>query len=166
MSAWPRPTTADIGLRAFSSSPNRLFSEAALGMQNILLSSLAQKTINAHVRHSAQWQISAPFVNDEKQWDLLLIQWLEEVLYRTEIHQQWLIDCQISTTWKENEVILSAQVSWVHSEKIEREVEIKAVTSHELQFTELQVNEMAISQWEDVPDFQGPGWFCDVVFDI
>ena len=88
------------------------------------------------------------------------------MLYRTEIHQQWLIDCQISTTWKENEVILSAQVSWVHSEEIEREVEIKAVTSHELQFTELQVNEMAISQWGDVPDFQGPGWFCDVVFDI
>ena len=52
------------------------------------------------------------------------------------------------------------------SEEIEREVEIKAVTSHELQFSELQVNEMAISQWEDVPDFQGPGWFCDVVFDI
>ena len=49
---------------------------------------------------------------------------------------------------------------------LEREIEIKAVTSHELQFTELSNDEEVLSQWEQVPDFQGPGWFCDVVFDI
>ena len=166
MSAWPRPTTADIGLRAFASNPSRLFTEATLGMQNILLSQSAQKSLNSHVRHSAQWQISAPVENDERQLDLLLIQWLEEVLYRAEIHQQWLIDCHVSIAWNQGEVILSAQVSWINSELVEREVEIKAVTSHELQFTELLEKDMAISPWENVPDFQGPGWFCDIVFDI
>lgn len=166
MSAWPRPTTADIGLRAFAANQGRLISEATLGMQNILLSNKAQREINTHIRHSAQWQITAPVHDGEKQWDLLLIQWLEEVLYRSEIHHQWLVDCQISVRWGSDEVTLSGQVSWVDSDEIEREVEIKAVTSHELQFTQLGSNETAISQWEQVPDFQGPGWFCDVVFDI
>tara|TARA_B110000495_G_C22479489_1_gene296342 strand:+ start:34 stop:534 length:501 start_codon:yes stop_codon:yes gene_type:complete len=166
MSSWPRPTTADIGLRAFASNPSRLFTEATIGMQNILLSESAQQSINTHIRHTAQWQITAPSNDAERQWDLLLVQWLEEVLYRAEIKQQWLTDCQISVAWKSEEVVLSAQVSWVNSEEMEREVEIKAVTSHELQFTELSNDEQALSRWEQVPDFQGPGWFCDVVFDI
>jgi SHS2 domain-containing protein len=166
MSAWPRPTTADIGLRAFASKPSRLFTETTIGMQEILLSESARTTINSHIRHASQWQITAPYDGHTKQWDLLLVQWLEEVLYRAEVKQQWLVDCLISVVWESEEVILSAQVSWIPSEDIEREVEIKAVTSHELQFTELLNDEHALSQWEQVPDFQGPGWFCDVVFDI
>ena len=166
MSSWPRPTTADIGLRAFAASPSRLISEATIGMQDILLSEMAQISLNKHVRHTSQWQISSPVTDGLKHWDLLLIQWLEEVLYRSEIHQQWLVDCQISVVWEAEEVVLSAQVSWVNSDVVEREIEIKAVTSHELQFTELAQGEEIGSQWEQVPDFQGPGWFCDVVFDI
>ena len=79
---------------------------------------------------------------------------------------QWLVDCHISVSWESGKVLLLAQVSWVDAEMIEREVEIKAVTSHELKFTELSNNESAVSPWEQVPDFQGPGWYCDVVFDI
>ncbi|MDA9828079.1 archease [Candidatus Poseidoniaceae archaeon] len=166
MSSWPRPTTADIALRAFASSPSRLFTEASLGMQDILLSDEAQRILNAHVRHSSLWQIEAPHDGGSQAWDLLLVQWLEEVLYRAEIHNQWLVDCQLAFSWEEKKVIASGHVSWVESEHVEREVEIKAVTSHELQFTELKVSEHAYSPWEQVPDFQGPGWFCDVVFDI
>jgi SHS2 domain-containing protein len=166
MSAWPRPTTADIGLRAFAAKPSQLFTEATIGMQEILLSESAQIQVNSHIRHAAQWQITAPYDGQVQQWDLLLVQWLEEVLYRAEVKQQWLVDCLISVEWRSEEVVLSAQVSWIHSDEIEREVEIKAVTSHELQFTELLGGEHAHSQWEQVPDFQGPGWFCDVVFDI
>ena len=166
MSSWPRPTTADIALRAFASSPSRLFTEASLGMQDILLSDEAQRILNKHVRHSSLWQIEAPHDGGSQAWDLLLVQWLEEVLYRAEIHNQWLVDCQLAFSWEEKKVIASGHVSWVESEHVEREVEIKAVTSHELQFTELKVSEHAHSPWEQVPDFQGPGWFCDVVFDI
>ena len=166
MSSWPRPTTADIALRAFASSPSRLFTEASIGMQEILLSDEAQKTLNTHIRHSSQWQIEAPHDSENESWDLLLIQWLEEVLYRAEIHNQWLVDCQLAFTWLNEKVIAAGHVSWVESEHVEREVEIKAVTSHELQFKELYAGENAYSPWEQVPDFQGPGWFCDVVFDI
>ena len=166
MSSWPRPTTADIALRAFASNPSRLFTEASLGMQDILLSDEAQRILNTHVRHSSLWQIEAPHDGGSQAWDLLLVQWLEEVLYRAEIHNQWLVDCQLAFSWEEKKVIASGHVSWVESEHVEREVEIKAVTSHELQFIELKVSEHAHSPWEQVPDFQGPGWFCDVVFDI
>lgn len=166
MSSWPRPTTADIALRAFAANPSRLFTEASLGMQDILLSDEAQRILNTHVRHSSLWQIEAPHDGGSQAWDLLLVQWLEEVLYRAEIHNQWLVDCQLAFTWEEKKVIASGHVSWVESEQVEREVEIKAVTSHELQFSELKASEHAYSPWEQVPDFQGPGWFCDVVFDI
>ena len=94
MSAWPRPTTADIGLRAFASKPNRLFTETTIGMQEILLSESARTTINSHIRHASQWQITAPYDGHIKQWDLLLVQWLEEVLYRAEVKQQWLFFLQ------------------------------------------------------------------------
>lgn len=166
MSSWPRPTTADIALRAFAASPSRLFTEASLGMQDILLSDAAQQTLQTHIRHSSQWQIEAPHDGGSQAWDLLLVQWLEEVLYRAEIHNQWLVDCQLAFSWEEKKVIASGHVSWVESEFVEREVEIKAVTSHELQFNQLKTSEHAYSPWEQVPDFQGPGWFCDVVFDI
>ena len=106
MSSWPRPTTADIGLRAFAASPSRLISEATIGMQDILLSEMAQISLNKHVRHTSQWQISSPVTDGVKHWDLLLIQWLEEVLYRSEIHHQWLVDCQISVVWEAEEVVL------------------------------------------------------------
>ena len=166
MSSWPRPTTADIALRAFASSPERLFSEASLGMQDILLSDFAKKELNKHVRHASQWQIEAPYDNHQKTWDLLLVQWLEEVLYRTEIHNQWLVDCQMLVEWGTDNVRAIGVVSWVDADRVEREIEIKAITSHELQFCELQADEHAFSRWQEVPDFQGPGWFCDVVFDI
>ena len=51
-------------------------------------------------------------------------------------------------------------------EKVQLEVEIKAVTTHEFAFREVEVNETIHSEWIEVPSFDGPGWFGDVVFDI
>jgi hypothetical protein len=31
---------------------------------------------------------------------------------------------------------------------------------------EVNHGENIASQWNDVPDFEGPGWYADVVFDI
>ena len=44
MSWWLWPTTADVGIRAFSSSPSLLIDEVIYGMQNIVLS-------NSHTKH-------------------------------------------------------------------------------------------------------------------
>ena len=46
MSAWTRPTTADIGLRVFSPNINELFCETTTGMQNILLSKDCKTKLN------------------------------------------------------------------------------------------------------------------------
>jgi hypothetical protein len=31
---------------------------------------------------------------------------------------------------------------------------------------EVEDGKTAVSKWEEVPDFAGPGWVADVVFDI
>ena len=50
MSAWPRPTTADVGLRAFARSPSRVFDEATMGMQNILISEASVGLLRGELR--------------------------------------------------------------------------------------------------------------------
>ena len=93
MSAWPRPTTADIGLRAFAPSMVRLFDEVTIGMQNILISDESAGTSDELIRHNAQWNVSIPSGNQD--YEMLLVHWLEEVLYRAEVHRQWCIACNI-----------------------------------------------------------------------
>jgi SHS2 domain-containing protein len=166
MSYWPRPTTADIGLRAFSNSPHNLMVEATLGMQNILMSEDSQNKINEYIRNNSQWSISIESDEDELCYDLLLINWLDEVLYRCEIHQQWLVDCQILIEYSNGKLNLQAHVSWIDSKLVTREIEIKAVTSHQLLFEKVLSQQEITSEWLEVPSFQGPGWYCDVIFDI
>ena len=166
MSYWPRPTTADIGLRAFSNSANNLMIEAALGMQNILLDDESNSNINKHLRHNSQWNVSIDCEEDEFFYDLLLLKWLDEILYRSEIHQQWFVDGLVNVGHSNGKLNLQAQVSWIDCELITREIEIKAVTSHQLKFEQVSHNQEISSKWPEVPSFQGPGWFCDVIFDI
>ena len=55
-----------------------------------------------------------------------LVKFLEEVLYRGTIENEWLVDLIV----KIDDGSISAHVSWVNSELVEREIEIKAVTLH------------------------------------
>lgn len=164
MSAWPRPTTADIGLRAFAPSLARLFDEATLGMQNILISDQSALERDGLIRHSAQWNTT--LATDKQDHEMLLVHWLEEVLYRAEVHRQWCVSCSVMIRDKGTASQVEASVSWVNADEILQEVEIKAVTTHELQVFEVGKGKTAVSPWEDVPDFDGPGWVADVVFDI
>ncbi len=140
--------------------------EAALGMQNILLDDESNSNINKHLRHNSQWNVSIDCEEDEFFYDLLLLKWLDEILYRSEIHQQWFVDGQVSVGHSNGKLNLQAQVSWIDCELITREIEIKAVTSHQLKFEQVSQNQEISSKWPEVPSFQGPGWFCDVIFDI
>ncbi len=140
--------------------------EAALGMQNILLDDESNSNINKHLRHNSQWNVSIDCEEDEFFYDLLLLKWLDEILYRSEIHQQWFVDGQVNVEHSNGKLNLQAQVSWIDCELITREIEIKAVTSHQLKFEQVSHNQEISSKWPEVPSFQGPGWFCDVIFDI
>ena len=164
MSAWPRPTTADVGLRAFARSPSRVFDEVTMGMQNILISEASGAKSERLIRHSAQWNVSLPEESGDR--ELLLVHWLEEVLYRAEVHRQWCVSCSVMLREQNGELQAHGSVSWVNADEVEQEVEIKAVTTHELQILEIDAGKTAVSKWEEVPDFDGPGWVADVVFDI
>ena len=164
MSAWPRPTTADIGLRAFAKSRSRLFDELTIGMQEILHSGESSTQSEELIRHSAQWNVSIDSTTED--WELLLVHWLEEVLYRAEVHRQWCVACSIMLRQEDGKMQANGSVSWVDADCVELEVEIKAVTTHELQIFHIQAGKTAASPWEEVPDFEGPGWIGDVVFDI
>ena len=155
MSYWVRPTTADIGIRAFARNNAELFREVTLGMQSILIAE--DFNTSKLTRKSARWEVRAKVSND-----LLLVKWLDEVLYRAEVHSQFLIDLQPML----REGMFEAQVSFVEKDEIETEIEIKAVTSHELSFIEVKAGEDISSPWEQIPTFSGPGWLADVVFDI
>ncbi len=161
VSSWPRPTTADVGLRSFATSLPRLFEETALGMQHYLL---AKELPHDVQHHSAVWTCSIP--NHDDAHGLLLVKWLEEILYMDEVEEKWLVDCSVKLERASDGIQLQAQVRFIDSIEIEKEVEIKAVTRQDLVVNEVPTGETLPSQWEEVPTFEGPGWYSDVVFDI
>ena len=155
MSYWVRPTTADIGLRAFGRNASEVVKELTLGMQSILLSDNCDT--NPLVRSVAKWE-----VHHEGDIDLLVVKWLDEVLYRAEVNDEFLIDCQPLL----KDGFVEVQVSFVDKNLVELEVEIKAVTTHEFAFAKVEAKQLISSPWPEVPSFEGPGWYADVVFDI
>jgi SHS2 domain-containing protein len=124
-------------------------------MQSILLA--GDQDVNSIQRKVARWEIS-----HEGDFDIMIVKWLDEVLYRAEVHEEFLLECQPMI----REGIIEAQVSYVSKDEVELEVEIKAVTTHEFAFREVNAEETIPSDWPEVPSFEGPGWYGDVVFDI
>ena len=160
MSCWPRPTTADIGIRAFGSTQTNLFNESTYGMLQILRH--IELDVSDIVAHDGVWSVEC----ESSELGLLLIRWLDEVLYQLEVNDRWLMQMSGRIELLTDAIRFCAQVSWIVSEEVEREIEIKAVTSHELQFRYIESGEIVESSWPEVPSIEGPGWFCDVVFDI
>ena len=126
-----------------------------LGMQSILLA--GNQDVNSIQRKVARWEIS-----HEGDFDIMIVKWLDEVIYRAEVHEEFLLECQPMI----RDGVIEAQVSYVSKDEIELEVEIKAVTTHEFAFREVRPKETIPSDWPEVPSFEGPGWYGDVVFDI
>ena len=91
---------------------------------------------------------------------------MDEILYRAEIKNQWYVDAMVKIENDEHGLVAVAQATWVDADLVEREIEIKAVTTHQFKMAEVKEGEVIPSRWDDVPDFEGPGWYADVVFDI
>ena len=163
VSNWQLSATADIGIRAFSNNQANLFREVTLGMQNITLSEKGSRNIKGLTRNTAEWSVQMDNCN---QLDLLLLKWLDEVLFMAEVEGKFLIDLQPMLTTDDGHGLFRAQVSYVAVEMIERGIEIKAVTSHGLQFKRVISGESITSEDIDIPTFEGPGWHADVLFDI
>ena len=165
MSFWTRETTADIGLRVFSNNLSNLFKETAIGMQSLIISNQEGLSLNQKIRHTSQWNVTFNITN-ELDYESLMIIWLEEVLYRLEVHGEFLVDAQCMIEVNEHEMFCQSQVSWIKSSEINKQLEIKAVTSHEFLIQELKLGQSIVSNNLDIPEMVGPGWICDVIFDI
>ncbi|MEC8938926.1 MAG: archease [Candidatus Thermoplasmatota archaeon] len=157
MSWWVMPTTADIGFRAFSDSAVGILRESALALQGIQLSDRGLEYLDGHIRHVSEWAISAGSGDIER----TLVRWLEEVLYNSYVEEKWLVESEISL----DENYLRAQVLWVDSRDVELEIEVKAVTLHDLLVHEVNAEEI-VDGIDGVPSFEGPGWMAQVVLDI
>jgi SHS2 domain-containing protein len=158
MSWWILPTTADIGIRAFSNNSLDAIKEVTFGLQSIQISSEVGGDISSLIRHTGQW--SVPLIDEDLERGMVL--WLEEVLYRGMTEDKWLVDVSFMISQSS----LDAQVSWVDSNHVVREIEIKAVTMHELILREIKVNEIMPGLDGHIPVFEGPGWVAQVVLDL
>ncbi|MAD73013.1 MAG: hypothetical protein CL973_04400, partial [Euryarchaeota archaeon] len=108
MSWWILPTTADIGIRAFSSTAVGAITECVLGLQSIQLEDKNPESLNNLTRFNGVWAVMI-YNNDLERG---LVKFLEEILYRGSVEDQWLVDLAV----KIDEKSISAHVSWVKSD--------------------------------------------------
>ena len=130
--------------------------EAALGMQEIQIATGTSDS--ALPRNETNWTIETP----TQDYDRILVRWLEEVLYKGQAEGEWLNDVSIEIL----DGRIQASVITVDSELVKRELEIKAVTMHEIALVEIESGQIIPGVEPDIPSFEGPGWMAQVVFDI
>ena len=157
MSWWIFPTTADVGIRSFSYTLESIIRETTLGIQEYQLV-VPISELNSIARHTSTWAV--PIIGDDLERGL--VRWLEEVLYRGYGEGQWLVDVSISVS----DEYISGHVSWIDADLVEREIEVKAITMHELILKEVPEGATVSGKIFEVPDFEGPGWTSQVILDI
>ena len=163
MSYWLLESTADVGIRGFSTTPERLIRELTLGMQHLQLEQNSLKSLDTITRYSGTW--TTPLLDDDS-YDLLCVSWLDEVLFQSEVHDRFLVDVVGLITHEQGKLQFSGQVSYVDCADIVKSTEIKAVTTHALSFFKLNEKEVSSHSQIDIPMIEGPAWVGDVYFDI
>ncbi len=158
MSWWLLPTTADVGIRAFSADAAGALAEAALGLQAVQASESALADLSDLAVSMAEWEVEIPNGDLERG----LVRWLEEVLYRGGTEGQWLIDASISIAGE----AIRAKVSWTDSKNVDLVIEVKAITLHELVLREVALGEVVMGVEPEIPSFEGPGWMAQVILDV
>ena len=164
MSFWTLETKADVGICGYSNSLPNLFREISLGMMNLLIPDIEARNLNQKIRKTAQWNVELQNISDD--YESLILLWLEEILYKLEIENKFLVDMQCKLLPRDNNLACESQVSYVDADEVNRHLEIKAVTSHELLLKLLAENESYLSGDETIPELVGPAWVGKVIFDI
>ena len=155
MSWWIWPTTADVGIRVFSPTKSSLIDDIIIGMQSVVL--------------PPNYEYEDDLVISEKQWfhpndrdlDRLIVRILEEVLYMCEVNDQWVISSKTRISEDDIGIIFT----YVNENCITRDVQIKAITRHNLEAMYLEIGESDIHTGS-TPEMIGPGWYGSVVFDL
>ena len=165
MSYWPFGTEADIGQRVYGRSIEQIFRDHHAGMMSILIdNNIKSKEIEE--TFSSEFSISLPKYESGENYDLLLVVFLEEILFKLEVDDQWIYDVKLRIKEVNDFVTCEGIFYYIPKELASIEVEIKAITSHMLNITEVKEKEEIIPEMTEVPTFTGPGFYSDVVFDI
>ena len=165
MSYWPFGTEADIGQRVYGSSIEQIFRDHHAGMMSILIDkNIKSNEINE--TFSSEFSLSMPIYESGENYDLLLVMFLEEVLFKLEVDDQWIYDVKLRIKEVDDFSVCEGIFYYIPKELASIEVEIKAITSHMLNITKVKENEEIVPEMPDIPSFTGPGYYSDVVFDI
>ncbi len=154
------PTTADVGIFSFSRSFEELLDQTTQGMMSIMAGKVEIEQSNLH---HGTWTSTFDAGIDN---DMILIRWLDEVLFRREVHQQWYVDGNISIKKTSQHSILFADMVYADSANYMPEIEIKAVTSHQCFTKFVHEDEAYFHAEESIPEIAGPCWIAQVIFDI
>ncbi|GAC1444508.1 MAG: archease [Chloroflexota bacterium] len=112
--------TADVGFRLQANSPSYAFVAAAEGMFDIMLS-------RRMVQECHSWEISVEATG----WEELLVAFLEELLYRYEMHGEVPHSvCMRNLT--ETTLSAASRGEFFDADRHEPTIQIKAVTYHQL----------------------------------
>ena len=68
---------------------------------------------------------------------------------QSEVNQQLLVDCQVKLIHSNDIIQCESHVSWINSNDVNKELEIKAITSHELILKLLKKGEIITPEDED-----------------
>ena len=129
--------TADLGLKAYGASLEKLFAHAAEAFFEALVST---ESVKERIERSIQVEADA--------LDNLMVSWLNELLYLHDTERLVFKSCQIKRI-KDYQLKANAQGEILNPARHEIKTGIKAVTYHQLYVKE-----------------RGGGWEARVIFDI
>lgn len=156
------PTTADVGVFSYAPTFEELMDQSAKGMMSILAPSLYNIEPHQDVRNG-QWNSIFDGPIDK---EMIMIRWLDEILFRREIQKQWYLDGKISMQHTGNGCQIHADVIFINSDVYTPETEIKAVTSHNNFVRSLERNQSFFHEDHSIPEIEGPAWISQVIFDV
>ena len=145
-----------------ASTKERVFAEAGLGL-------LAAMDVaggpSSRVVHG-EWTVALDENGGHVDDDVLLLAWLDEVLYQAQTKGRWMLSADVKFTRQDGHSGVHAMVAYVDAKDLNRGVEVKAVSSHGLVLSSLEPGECLPGRGEDMPMLEGPAWYADVLLDV
>ena len=140
----------------------RVFAEAGLGL---LAAMDVTGTTTARVLHG-EWTAMLDAKEGRVDAELLLLAWLDEVLYPAQTKGRWMLTADVKLAEHQDHASVHAMVSYVDAKDLDRGVEVKAVSSHGLILSRLEPGESLPGIGEGMPTLVGPAWYADVLLDV
>ena len=129
--------TADLGLRIRADDLNTLFADAARGLFSIIVTDLDSIRPSESVSIAVEGDVS----------DLLLFDWLNELLYIYDVRR--LLLCRFEVEFSPSGLVATAQGEPIDPARHALDHEVKAITYHGLKLEQ-----------------QGGRWLAEVIVDI